>query len=82
MLLELELSDLAWVIDYVAEDEPASLQSDDDDCVVRAARRLIDQLNEQFEPEEIARIDAHLEKVRRIRWPVNWTGPRRDAVAV
>ena len=45
MLLDLDVQELAWVLDYVAETEPAY---EFNDCVVRAARRLISQLGDQL----------------------------------
>ena len=44
MLLDLDLEDMAWVLDYVAESE----ETDSEDCVVRAAKRLIGQLGSQL----------------------------------
>lgn len=79
MLLDLDLVDLAWVLDYVAENELTPL-GDAEDCVVRAARRLIEKLKDQMEPDEIERVDEGLNELRFVRWPVNWTGPRRELV--
>ncbi len=69
MLLDLDLVDLAWVLDYVAENELTPL-GDAEDCVVRAARRLIEKLKDQMEPDAIAEVDDMLTKHRPIRWPV------------
>jgi hypothetical protein len=63
MLLDVDIEDLAWVLDYTAESE----ETDSEDCVVRAARRLILQLGEQLPPLVMDAIDDLLEDQRGFR---------------
>jgi hypothetical protein len=75
MLLNLNLEDLAWVLDYVSEedenepDDTPSVNLDDipsNDCVVRASKRLIRQLREQLPAVVMAAVKGELARARGI----------------
>lgn len=80
MFLNLELSDLAWVLEYVADDDDCD-DDDTTDTVVRAAKRLIAELKDQLDSDQIAEIDRRLKAIRAIRWTEDlWREPTREAV--
>ncbi len=65
MLLNLNVRDLCWVLEYVWEEG----EVDEEDDVVKAARRLISQLKPQVPDAVLAEIEECLENGRPLRLP-------------
>ena len=65
MLVNLNLEDLAWVLDYVSEGDEVDLDDiGGDDCVVRASKRLIGELRGQLPPIVMAAVRAKTDSIR------------------
>lgn len=79
MLVDLDVSRLAWVLEYVAEMSDGTDTDDDGHPnVVSAARELIAELKEELVVNDmaVAEVDAMLQKSRPLRGPQNlWHEP-------